>query len=324
VCGTGAAIPGLPVSRLPFQAFAQLIFSYLVEGAFYTEGGVQKLVDALAGSLEQHGSELLLRTRVKRILVEDGRVAGVILADDRPVRAPVVVSNAAAKQTFEELVGVEHLPAPFVRNFRRLTPSVSGFLVFAATSLDLRQYDPGHQVFYHTCWDLDEAYEIGLRGGAGGMAFFLPTLVDATLAPPGQHVVTALTFRPYDIGVPWAEERERGKELLLGQLEVAFPGFRNGLQFADCATPLTLERFSLNTGGAIYGWENTLQHVGSKRPAQRTPIAGLYLAGHWTQPGPGFLRAAVSGIHTSQLVLMDAQAGDAATAFQHASLPPVA
>ena len=39
VCGAGAAILGLPVSRLPFQAFAQLIFSYLVGGAFYTEGG---------------------------------------------------------------------------------------------------------------------------------------------------------------------------------------------------------------------------------------------------------------------------------------------
>ena len=35
----------------------------------------------------------------------------------------------------------------------------------------------------------------------------------------------------------------------------------------------------------------------------RTPIEGLYLSGHWTQPGQGVLRAHVTGFWAAHLVL---------------------
>lgn len=68
----------------------------------------------------------------ERILVEDGRAAGVRLAGGRLHRAKAVISNADVRRTFLELVGREHLPADFVGWIEHLPFSTSAFAVFLA------------------------------------------------------------------------------------------------------------------------------------------------------------------------------------------------
>jgi phytoene dehydrogenase-like protein len=53
----------------------------------------------------------------------------------------------------------------------------------------------------------------------------------------------------------------------------------------------------------MLGWETTPRNSGSRRPQIETPVNGLYLAGHWTQPGAGSLRVLVSGVMAAQHVL---------------------
>jgi prolycopene isomerase len=99
-----------------------------------------------------------------------------------------------------------------------------------------------------------------------------------------------------------------------------FPGLRDSLVFREVATPLAMERFCLNRGGAAYAWENTPAQTGGKRSPHITPIEGLFLAGHWTQPGSGSLRTIVSGMHTAQLVL--GFKGLPGITLEHPDLPP--
>lgn len=65
---------------------------------FHPEGtiGVWR---ALAGAIERDGGEVRLSTEVERILVEDGRVTGVVLAGGEAIAAPVVVSNVGPAAT---------------------------------------------------------------------------------------------------------------------------------------------------------------------------------------------------------------------------------
>jgi prolycopene isomerase len=325
LCGLAGFILGLPPSQLPFQAFAQFVFSYLAEGGIYCQGGVQQIIDAMAVSLDRNRAEVVRSTRVSRILVNDGQTTGVELATGRRLQAGVVISNASAPDTFEELVGPEHFPSTFMQRFRRLRPAGSAFILYAGTTLDMKQFDMSHQSIHCNGWDLEAAYESSMRGDEDSpWICYIPTLVDPSLAPPGCHVVTVVMARPYEMETPWRQERERSKELVLHSLEQRFPGFRKHLVFAETATPLSLERFTLNTKGAVYGWDQGLEHTGSKRPAQRTSIAGLYLAGHWTRPGAGFLRSTVSGTHTAQMVLADTTLGARSEPFSHEGLPPAA
>lgn len=321
-CSAMGLLLGLPPSRLSFQTFTQMLYGYIGNGAFYVQGGAEELVHALVTALERAGGELLLGTGVERVLVEDRRAVGVELEGGERIRAGAVISNADALQTFHRLVGAEHLPARFLRGLARLQPSVSGFSVYAATRADLCAAGTSHMVFSWPSWDSDAAYAASFGGRPGSMIAYVPTMVDSTLAPPGEHIVCSIAFAPYDLGAPWAEEKGRYEEMLLAETDRLLPGFRDGLTFADSGTPLTLERFSLNHRGAIYGWENTPEHTASKRPSHATPIDGLYLAGQWTQPGAGFLRATVSGVHTAQLVMQGLGCADGAR-FAHPNLPPL-
>ena len=75
------------------------------------------------------------------------------------------------------------------------------------------------------------------------------------------------------------------------------------LTFAEGATPRTMERYTRNTDGAIYGWAVSPGQVGPGRPANRTPIRGLLLAGHWTQPGGGIYGVVTSGVGAAREAL---------------------
>jgi prolycopene isomerase len=311
--------PGAPPSRQSFVTFATTLSVY-VDGATYPEGSVQSLVDALVAATENHGGDLMLNTLVREITVEDGRASGVVLADGTEVRADVVISNADAKRTFEEMVGEEHLPGTFLKRMRRMTPSLSAVLVFTGTTLDLSERGLAHEVFYYRYYDQERVHQDISEGKPGGAWASIPTLLDPSLAPPGEHVIILSSMAQYDIGRPWEDEIDRFADELIGDFEHVFPGMREAMTYMETATPLAMERFCLNHGGAAYGWENTPTQTGGKRSPHVTPIESLFLSGHWTQPGSGSVRALVSGIHTAQLVL--SATGSPGIGLDHPDLPP--
>jgi prolycopene isomerase len=303
VCAAFWPYLGLPPSRLAFLHWPGLMLSLMQTGPRYCRGSFQSLADAFVAALQQNGGELVLGRQVSRILVSDRQVAGVALEDGRQLRAPLVVSNADARQTFEQLVGLEHLPASFARRLCRMRPSLSACVLYTATNLDLRQFSPAHETFLYKHWDHEQTYRDILEGRPGGMWISVPTLVDPSLAPTGEHLVILSALAPYDIGAPWAQVKERYMDLLMDELESVFPGVRDHITFVEGATPPTLERYTLNHRGAIYGWENTPDQQATKRLSHQTPLPGLYLSSHWSTQGSGSFSVILSGVDTAQLIL---------------------
>jgi prolycopene isomerase len=213
------------------------------------------------------------------------------------------------------------MPPNFMRRLRRMKPSLSAYLIFAGTSLDLAATDAAHDNFVFTNWDHDQTYADIMQVKPGGMSFNVPTLVDPSLAPPGEHAVILRALASFDIGRSWRDERERYTAEFLATSDAAFPGFRDTITFLESATPVVLERFTLNYQGACYGWEISPEQTGSGRLSHETPIAGLYMSGHWTQEGAGSFRTMTSGINAARIVLGKAGGGDIPT-FKRADLPP--
>lgn len=90
---------------------------------------------------------------------------------------------------------------------------------------------------------------------------------------------------------------------MIGQVESRVAGFAKHVRFAEGGTPRTMERYTRNTAGSIYGWELSPAQVGPGRLSDITPIAGLHLAGHWTRPGGGIYGVVLSGIEAATKVL---------------------
>jgi prolycopene isomerase len=314
VCSAWWPYLGLPPSRLAFLTSAQFL-NVTLEGAFYFMGSFQTLADAFVTSLERNGGELLLNRRVDRVLIDDeGRAAGVALEDGREARAPIVISNADAFQTFEKLVGAENLPATFLKRMQRMEVALSAVVLFAATGKDVAGFGPAHETFVSHHWDHEDTYRDVLDGRPGGIWITAPTVLDPSLAPAGEHIVIVSALAPYEISEPWDVAKERYGRELLEVVDRVLPGLSSELQVVELATPLTLERYTLNTGGATYGWANTPRQIASRRLSHVTPVPGLYLSGHWTQPGANCIRVLLSGIHTAQIAL--AQAGEPVPQFE--------
>jgi phytoene desaturase len=296
---------GLPPSRLSFLYWCSALMSYVEGGAYYCQGSFQRLPDALVAALEGHGGELLLRTRVRRIETSKGRVAGVVLENGQRIAAPLVVSNADALQTFAELVGAEALPADYLPAVRQRRPSLSAVAVYLATDLDLAGLGLAHETFCYASWDHDETQRQIEAGQPASVVISAPSLLDPSLAPPGEHVLSLLALAPYGATASWRQDKARSVDGVLQAAEAVLPGLRQHLTFVEGATPRTMERYTLNQEGALYGWEPSPDQVAGARPAHRTPLPGLYLAGHWTRPGGGVYGAVASGLQAAQIMLAE-------------------
>ena len=91
-------------------------------------------------------------------------------------------------------------------------------------------------------------------------------------------------------------------ERLIDLADRSFPGLRDEMVFALGGTPRTLERYTLNQRGAMYGWELSPDQVGPGRLAAEGSVQGLRLAGHWTRPGAGVYGALTSGLEAARQV----------------------
>jgi prolycopene isomerase len=293
---------GVPPEKLNLMHFAGVL-NALADAPAYTARSFQALADALAGAIERNGGEVMLGTTVDRITLDEGRVTGVVLEGGEEILAPVVISNVDGRQTFEELLDRDHVPAKLLRRLDRLKPSLSSFIVFTATTLDLTQFDVGHEMFLYKHWDHGETYRDILAGKPGGIWISLPSLVDPSLAPSGESIVIVTSLASYEIGEPWELATERFADQLLDEAEAVLPGYRDSITYFETAPPTAMTDFTRAYRGAIYGWDHTPDQLTTKRLPQEPPIEGLYLAGHWTEPGGGSVRVIYSGAQAALKVL---------------------
>ena len=294
---------GLPPSQVSFLYFATMLMSYVADGTWYCRGSFQSLADALVAALTQRGGELLLRSAVRRILVEGGRASGVVLENGQRITAPLVIANADARQTALELVGAEHFPRRYLQRLGAARASVSAFVVYAATTLDLAQSDLGHETFLYPGPDHDAAFASGCAGVPDWLSITAPSALDPSLAPAGQQLLMLTTLVDARAAASWRDAKPRFTEALLARAAQRLPGLLDALRFHEGATPRTFERYTRNEAGALYGFDVTPAQLGPGRLDNQTPLPGLLLAGHWTRPGGGIEGVVRSGVRTARIAL---------------------
>jgi phytoene dehydrogenase-like protein len=291
---------GLPPSRVSFLSWAVSMVNYIEEGAFYCRGSLQKMIDAFVEAVQRNDGQVLLETPVQRIVVEDEQVRGVLLGTGQRIQSPIVISNADVLQTFETLVGYEHLPAAHVTKIRKLKPSLSSCVISVATDLDLPQLGLSHEMLMFTHWDHDETYADIMEGRPSGITMHVPSMIDPSLAPPGEHILSISALVPARIAARWSDEKHSYTEAMLGLAEAMIPDLQNHISTV-AGGPSRIMHVGIKEPAC--GWEPSPEHVEEKQLGHETPIRGLYLSGHWSQPGLGLYTSIASGIRTAQLIL---------------------
>jgi phytoene dehydrogenase-like protein len=268
-------------------------------------GGLGSVTEALAQAAGDAGVVIRTETPVQRILVRDDHIAGVVLESGASVSAPCVVSSADPKTTFLRLLGTEYLDTGFVRKLTHLRarglaaklhlalerlPRFIGVAEAALRGRLLVAPTPQYIERAFNCSKYDEF------SAAPILEITIPSVADPSLAPPGQHVLSAVVqYVPYKLAAGnWDREKPRLLELLLDLLEQHAPGLRDAVRAAQLLTPADIEREFRISGGHWHHAELALDQFLMVRPipgaAQYgTPLEGLFLCGAGTHPGGGVM-----------------------------------
>ncbi len=311
---------GLPPSKLSAFLYTVAMGSYVLTGAEYIKYRSQNLSSALMHAVEKHGGQIILGIEAKKIMTKNGNVVGVRTADGKTYTARAVISNASAPATFEKMLLPGVVPNKYMAKLRTYRPSLSTFIVWLGLNQDIRGKIKGYEIFVCDGYDQEADYKACL-GADVSKAPFSVTLYDNAYpgySKPGKSSVTIMTFCGYE---PWKrfeadyfagrkkayqKEKERIIQILINRAESCLiPGLRSMIDVIDAATPLTNVRYTKNPGGAILGYENSLDNCFINRISNQTPVKGLYLAGAWGNPGGGFMAVMRSGRSTFKALMED-------------------
>jgi len=302
-----------PPSRLSFLFVATLISKALKEGVFYPRGGMGCISKAIAESFLRCGGEIRLQTKAEQILIKDGKVGGILTHDGEIFQAPLVIANVNPN-LLARMLPLE-FQKPFMKKIRRLEYSHSCFIVYIATDIDVKGMGLPCITHLRSIMDLEEESRMLQRDEVPKnptLILSIPTLLDPSLAPPGQHVLKVLVTVPYGYREGWGgadperyrQIKEEFSQEILHLLESKLiPGVKEHLLFYEGATPLTLERYTGNELGAMYGLASTPRQIGNSRPSHQTPIPGLFQVGHYTRPSHGIVGASLSGLFAVRRIL---------------------
>jgi phytoene dehydrogenase-like protein/NAD-dependent dihydropyrimidine dehydrogenase PreA subunit len=211
-------------------------------------GGTAVIVDGLKHVILNHRGEIVTRTRVKKIIIENGRAVGVILQTGQAVYAQVIVHNAGLNRLIH-LVGQENLPAEYLQRLQSAVPANVAALVLGVNESLL---GVEHSLLHSMGWERT-------------LNCYAPTFFDPRLAPEGRHLLDVF----WVMEIPTNLQYEL--DLVKRQLHDIFPNY-------DQVVKLEIPMFFQGTWTAEMA--HRLGQSGSQRLDPISPIPNLYLVGY--------------------------------------------
>lgn len=288
-----ATYAGSDPRRAP-AALAVIPYVEQTFGAWHVRGGIRRLVDAVHDRALERGATVRTRADVAEVLVEGGRAAGVRLTTGELLAADVVVANADATHLYDELLPPSAGGGRAARRLRRATPSLSGFVLLLA----LRGRTPDlahHTVLFPRDYDAEFDAIFGRTPApVGDPTVYVSAPDDPALRPDDDHEAWFVLVNAPRHGTgpgrfDWRAPGVAGSyaDRVLALMAERGLEVRDRLLWREVRTPADLERATRAPGGAIYGTSSNGVAAAFLRPANRSPVPGLFLVGGSAHPGGG-------------------------------------
>jgi phytoene dehydrogenase-like protein len=288
-------------------------------------GGMGAISQAMASAARQAGAEITLDAGVRELIVERDRVTGVILDNGEAIRAKYVASSVNPKLLYTRLVPPGALPADFlarIKNWRngsgtfRMNVALSALPSFTALPGAGDHLTAGI-ILAPSLGYMDRAWQDARELGwsrAPIIEVLIPSTLDASLSPPGQHVASLFCQHvapELPDGRCWDDHREEVADLMVATVDQYAPSFAKSVIGRQVLSPLDLERQFGLLGGDIFHGALTLNQLFSARPMlghadYRGPLKGLYHCGSGAHPGGGVTGA--PGHNAARVILRDHRA----------------
>jgi phytoene dehydrogenase-like protein len=255
---------GSPVPVNTALIFLMATDSYLGNGVWHVKGTTQALSNAYAERIEELGGTVKTGELVTKIIIKDGMATGVETFLGNTYTARYVVCNTDPYQMIFKLIGEENLPEDYVQGIKEMKPANSLIGVYMGLNIDLKARGyKDTEIIYNTSTDSVALYDNMMKGDYKNGAVTITIYTnygDPIYAPPGKSVVVLHSYSdfnnwPKDQEEYLAMKEEKSNELIALAAnvipELADP--RN-IVVKEVITPVTLNEFTMNEGGVMYGF----------------------------------------------------------------------
>jgi phytoene dehydrogenase-like protein len=274
---------------LPMVAHLANLAGWHSHNAGWPVGGSLDFSRAIARRYLDLGGQVHYKSRVVKILVEDGRAVGVRLADGTEWTADVVISAADGHTTIFDMLEGKYINDQ-IRAYYSEAPSSQehGILVSLGVARDLSN-EP-HAVTYL----LEQP--VTIAGKARERLTVEHYCFDPTMAPAGKSAIEVWLDSNYaywkgihDDRERYVAEKQQVATAVIGHLENHYPGIGEQIEVVDVATPMTIERYTGNWQGSE-AWFPTRNVMGVMLRGLSKTLPGLenfYMVGQWAGAAGG-------------------------------------
>ncbi len=302
---------GLPPRLLSFSYLAGMLFGYIEFKPYHVLGGSQAMSNALADVIIRNGGEIRFNCPVKRIVMKDGRAAGVVTQDGETISARYVVSNAFRANTYLDLFDPAEIDPSVIDGLRGKSVGPSALCLYMG--FDCEPDEMGiteSSNFLYPDADMDAAYDQmrSLSTVNNAMMLSCYDKMHPNFSPEGSCQAALVNLKYTD---PWLrvephryfEEKFKWAEIMLKDAEKVFPNIRGHIEEIDISTPLTHARYLGHINGSIYGFD---QYMKDQPPfvTPKSPIAGLFETGA-SVAGGGFQPTLENGAKVARVILRE-------------------
>jgi len=278
-----------------------IVFSnFMSKGVYIFRGGTDVLISMMKEELLKNGVDIQMNAKVDKIVIEDGQAKGVEVKGHF-IAANSVLSNANIRTTVQKMVGEEHFTSEFVEKTKQVRLNTSSCQVFMGIKKGESLPDIGELIFYSDDSDFNTDLILSPKIGSQTFSVYYPEIrphLDDRYA-----VVSSSNARYEDWKNLSEDEYKKQKEFVieraLSTLEKVVPGVREKIDFIDCSTPLTVEKYTHHQKGSSFGTKFEGLEISMGMHQQ---IKGLFHAGSVGIIMSGWLGAANYGVIQSHEV----------------------
>lgn len=255
-------------------------------GAFFPDGGMRAIVDALVKLATDLGVEFRFGRRVEQILVEEGRTAGLRVGGEN-FAYDQVICNSDIHQAYHRLLsGKVKVPVRTLAQEKSTSALIFYWGVKGSfPSLDL------HNIFFSEDYpaEFEDLFERKTIPASPTVYVYASCKSMPADAPEGQENWFVMVNAPADCGQDWKAQRESARAAILQRLEKALGKPISELIVSETVLdPVGIEQRTGSEGGAIYGNSSNSKMSAFLRHANFSgEVRNLYFCGGSVHPGGG-------------------------------------
>lgn len=294
-------------NKMNILYFAMPTYSYLNE-SYYIKGTSAAFSNALADIIKENGGTIETNKKVTKILFCNKKACGVEINNGKETyKSDLVICNSSLISTFRNIIDKKDFGGIWRSHALNMIPSTSMFVIYLGLKatpekLGIKEY----------CYIINENDDVAkvskkckkIFPHNQRPIFFTTYMLDKDMMKDDRLTISmAVTdnekyWNKYKNDKEgYRNEKKRIADELIERAEQHFPGLKNCIEVIEIGTPLTMKKFTLNDGGAVYGAAQEWAQTNIFRFPNAFHKKNLYFSSSWAVPGGGTSGALISAIN---------------------------